>query len=155
MIKNQAGMTREYSRIRLKVIWVLEQLSKVDFGTSKLIFEFFQCIFWILMSIFESSIAYYWTCPYLAVPPHVIWLVSKSGSTPKLKIFKFWNTYWILRNWIAYFYISQCYKYWILCLHMCLYHMWPKLKISINWNSVSAFVTIKNLIGVLNLVFMI
>ena len=40
MIESQAGMAREYSRISLKVILVLKQPSKVNFWTSKLIFEF-------------------------------------------------------------------------------------------------------------------
>ena len=48
LIENQAGMIREYSRICLKVMWVLKQPSEVNFSTSELTVEFFQFIFWTL-----------------------------------------------------------------------------------------------------------
>ena len=51
-------MTREYSRIFSKVILVLKTHPKVNFWTSKLIFECFKSIFWPLMSILDSPIAY-------------------------------------------------------------------------------------------------
>ena len=54
-------MTWEYSRIFLKVILVLENLSEVDFWTSKQIFECFKSMFWTLMTMFDSPTAYYWT----------------------------------------------------------------------------------------------
>ena len=58
-------MTREHSRICLKDILVLENLSKVHFWISKLIFEGFKSIFWTPTSIFDSPTAYYWTSPGL------------------------------------------------------------------------------------------
>ena len=54
-------MTWEYSRIFLKVILVLENLSKVDFWTSNLIFEFPKSIFGPQNLIFEWSKSIFWT----------------------------------------------------------------------------------------------
>ena len=78
LIYNQAGMTREYSRIFLKVILVLENLSKVNFWTSKIISQYFKCIFWTSMSIFQSLTAYYWTSMSISGGPSAYYWTSMS-----------------------------------------------------------------------------
>ena len=54
-------MTQEWSRIFLKVISVLENLSEVQFWTSKLIFEFSNSMFGPQNLIFEWSKSIFWT----------------------------------------------------------------------------------------------
>ena len=67
-------MIREYSGIFLKVILVLENLSKVNFWTSKLIFDFSIPYFGpqcpqIAVPLPKNGPQ----CPYLAVPPRPKW----------------------------------------------------------------------------------
>ena len=69
-------MTREYSGIFLKVILVLKQPSKVNFWTSKLIFECFKSIFWTSMPIFGSPTAYYWTSMSISGGPTAYYWTS-------------------------------------------------------------------------------
>ena len=75
-------MTREYSGIFLKVILVLENLSKVDLFTSKLIFEFPRPYFGPQCSQIAAPQPQIGPqCPYLAVPPHIKWTsMSISGG---------------------------------------------------------------------------
>ena len=91
-------MTREYSRIFSKVIWVLENLSKVKFWTSKLIFEIFYSILWTSMSIFDSPTTQNWTSMFISggptahqmdlnvhfwrFPPHIIQVTVQYSGKP-------------------------------------------------------------------------
>ena len=81
-------MAREYSEIFLKVTLVLENLSKVQIRTSKLIFRFFlvHILDLNVLKLLSHSLkldlnVHIWRshrilngpqCPYLAVPPHII-----------------------------------------------------------------------------------
>ena len=58
-------MTLEYSRIFLKVILASKQPSKVNFRTSKLIFECFKSIFWTSMPPMYQNYSIFWT----SMPP--------------------------------------------------------------------------------------
>ena len=82
IIQNQAGITREYSRIFLKVILVLENLSKVRFWIQTRCFHFPSPYFGPQcpqIAVPQPKIGP--QCPYLAVPPHIKWTsMSISGD---------------------------------------------------------------------------
>ena len=74
-------MPWEYSRIFVKVILVLENLSEVDFWTSKHIFDDFKSIFWTSMFIFDSPTAYYWTSMSISGGPTAYYWTSMPPRT--------------------------------------------------------------------------
>ena len=78
IVKKQARMTQEYSGICLKIILVLENLSKVQIWTSILDLNALKLLSHSLNMDLNVHI---WRshrilsgpqCPYLAVPPHII-----------------------------------------------------------------------------------
>ena len=58
-------MTREYSRISLKVVLASKQPSKINFWISKLIFQCFKSIFWTSMPPMHQNYSIFWT----SMPP--------------------------------------------------------------------------------------
>ena len=89
-------MAQEYSGISLKVILVLENLSEVNFWTSKLILNFPIPYFGPQspqIAVPQPKIGP--PCPYLPVPAHIKWTSMSMSGGPTAY---YWNSM-SLRTW--------------------------------------------------------